>query len=131
MNAVQTSQLQTRFKRSIYSDTENRKKTAVKVKYMKEIEAWSSIFYDDGLSHAAVPRPNTTNSRTTKPDRGHAPDMPKMHVSISKAAPVAFPRTNADRGRILTSADTITRGPLPDKGPTPTTNSHKRNTRKP
>ncbi|GJX10245.1 hypothetical protein Tco_0200104 [Tanacetum coccineum] len=56
--------------------------------------------------------------------------MPKTHVSISKAAPVAFPRTNADRRRILTSVDTITRGPLLDKGPTPATNSHKRNTRK-
>ncbi|GJY72811.1 hypothetical protein Tco_0477242 [Tanacetum coccineum] len=49
--------------------------------------------------------------------------MSKTHVSISKAAPVAFPWINADRGRILTSADTITRGPLPDKGPTPATNN--------
>ncbi|GJT76488.1 reverse transcriptase domain-containing protein [Tanacetum coccineum] len=51
--------------------------------------------------------------------------MPKTHVSISKAAPVAFPRTNADRGKILASADTITRGPFPDKGPTPATNNLK------
>ncbi|GKC12292.1 reverse transcriptase domain-containing protein [Tanacetum coccineum] len=25
--------------------------------------------------------PNTTNSRTTKPDKGHAPDIPKTHIS--------------------------------------------------
>ncbi|GKA22543.1 hypothetical protein Tco_0708505 [Tanacetum coccineum] len=56
--------------------------------------------------------PNATNSRTTKPDKGYAPDTPKMHASIFKAAPVAPPRTNADRGRILTSADTITRETL-------------------
>ncbi|GJX99844.1 putative reverse transcriptase domain-containing protein [Tanacetum coccineum] len=75
--------------------------------------------------------PNATNSRTIKPDKGHAPDIPKTHVSICKAAPVAPPRTNTDRGRILVFADTITRGPLPDNGPTPATNSYKRNTRKP
>ncbi|GJY10615.1 hypothetical protein Tco_0378800 [Tanacetum coccineum] len=69
--------------------------------------------------------------RTTKPAKGHALDISKMHVSIFKAAPVTPPRTNTNRGRILASADTITRGPLPDKGPTPATNSRKRNTRKP
>ncbi|GKE40659.1 hypothetical protein Tco_1464064 [Tanacetum coccineum] len=30
--------------------------------------------------------PNTTNSRTTKPDKGHAPDIPKTHMSIFKTA---------------------------------------------
>ncbi|GKD92857.1 hypothetical protein Tco_1372694 [Tanacetum coccineum] len=29
------------------------------------------------------PRPNTTNSRTTKPDKGHAPDIPKTHITPS------------------------------------------------
>ncbi|GJR31135.1 ribonuclease H-like domain-containing protein [Tanacetum coccineum] len=77
------------------------------------------------------PRPNTTNSRATKPDKGHAPDISKTHVSIFKAATVVPPRTNTDRGRILATADAITRGHLPDKGPTPATNSRKRNTRKP
>ncbi|GKD74795.1 hypothetical protein Tco_1333077, partial [Tanacetum coccineum] len=36
----------------------------------------------------------------------------------------ASPWTNTGRGRTLASANTITRGPLPDKGPTPATNSH-------
>ncbi|GJS13238.1 hypothetical protein Tco_0407710 [Tanacetum coccineum] len=59
------------------------------------------------------------------------PGSLRTHVSIFKAAPVAPPQTNTDRGRTLASANTITRGPLPDKGPTPATNSRKRNTRKP
>ncbi|GKD10008.1 DEAD-box ATP-dependent RNA helicase 10-like protein [Tanacetum coccineum] len=69
--------------------------------------------------------PNTTNSRTAGPDKGHAPDISKTHVSIFKAAPAALPRKNTDRGTALASANTITRGPLSDKGPTPATNSHK------
>ncbi|GKB30867.1 hypothetical protein Tco_0870268 [Tanacetum coccineum] len=28
-----------------------------------------------------VPRPNTTNSRIAKPDKGHAPDIPKTHIT--------------------------------------------------
>ncbi|GJR01665.1 3-ketoacyl-CoA synthase 5-like protein [Tanacetum coccineum] len=61
----------------------------------------------------------------------YIPNFKKTHVSIFKAAPVAPSQTNTDRGRILASADTIARGLLPDKGPTPATNSRKRNTRKP
>ncbi|GKC60755.1 hypothetical protein Tco_1088353 [Tanacetum coccineum] len=75
--------------------------------------------------------PNTTNSWTAKPDKGHAPDISKTHASILSTAPRAPPWTNTGRGRTLASANTIIRGPLPDKRPTPDTNSYKRNTRKP
>ncbi|GJU35388.1 phosphoinositide phospholipase C 6-like protein, partial [Tanacetum coccineum] len=94
-----------------------------------ELDLWPNNS-KDGI-HVLHGRPNTTNSRTAKPDKGHAPDISKTHVSIFKAAPVALPQTNTDRRRTLASANTITRGPLPDKRPTPATNNHKQNTRKP
>ncbi|GJT46199.1 hypothetical protein Tco_0954914 [Tanacetum coccineum] len=68
-------------------------------------------------------RLNTTNSRTTKPTRVTLRiSKARTREYYLKAAPLCTPRTNMDCGRTLTSADTITRGPLPDKRPTPATN---------
>ncbi|GJS12677.1 F-box protein-like protein [Tanacetum coccineum] len=109
----------------VYNPTTN------KYKMLPLPNVWEPNRIISDMAIAFDPKPNTTNSRATKPDKGHAPDISKTHVSIFKAATVVPPRTNTDRGRILATADAITRGPLPDKGPTPATNSRKRNTRKP
>ncbi|GKE68793.1 hypothetical protein Tco_1526865 [Tanacetum coccineum] len=118
------------FKFPFNSDPKNKRQHVSQISVLYFL---NNLFDDVVLERlkAARPRPNTTNSLTAKPDKGHALDISKTHVSIFKAAPVAPPRTNTDRRRTLASANTITRGPFPDKGPTPATDSRKQNTRKP